>query len=639
MMIDFQDNGLIRIALTAMVGMGVAAVLQPSAARAQDNGAPGILLPLTEEPAQPPATVVPPPESRSHGNQFRDAAPKGVTVEPLAPPPGTRMDRVGLPTESFGPDVWAGADWQVVERLFRALPSRGGSEMANLLLRRLLATGVSLTQPMVAARKALKAAEDMANQTMPAAEMDAARGDASVRVEDKLLRYRVSQLLRRGHYDLAAAVVKEMPDNADPEIAQLEAEALMLGQDMDRACALVGQWVSRAEGQFWPTMLAMCQMRGGTSQLADTTRELLRDQPAPDSRMRDMLEGWAAGRPATLQSVEGMDPLAMTLMRESGAVYDGRPAFDADPWHLRALAENPNIRPEVRLRAAEEAVYLGAMPTSLLRHFYRRESGNKRLKKEELLAGIDNGDPGPRGRALLIGLVADEPPAATAADMIRRYLEATRIHGRPVMGMRVAYPYVRMLTPDRSLIWFSPHAVRTLLLRNDRPSARAWLALLRDAATTDSSLAEILGRLGPLIWISGLEEPDRDLNRILINWHAMESRRDPAGAAGRTVLALTLLDALGVEIPVSLWQKMIDQIPPDNGRNAVATPYLLALDEAAKAQRVGETILLLMLTLGEGDLGQVDPLALSHSVKALNRLGLVMEARALAVEAAVVGGL
>ena len=75
-----------------------------------------------------------------------------------------------------------------------------------------------------------------------------------------------------------------------------------------------------------------------------------------------------------------------------------------------------------------------------------------------------------------------------------------------------------------------------------------------------------------------------------------------------------------------------------NGPHA-STCLMALLDIAAQNLRVGETILLSLLVLGESGPPQANPTVLHKVIKSLRTLGLEREARALAVEAAVASGL
>ena len=64
-----------------------------------------------------------------------------------------------------------------------------------------------------------------------------------------------------------------------------------------------------------------------------------------------------------------------------------------------------------------------------------------------------------------------------------------------------------------------------------------------------------------------------------------------------------------------------------------------ALSEASQLGRLGETVLLALLALGEAGPGEAHPLVLHAVLRALWRVDLANEARLLAIEAAVANGI
>ena len=65
----------------------------------------------------------------------------------------------------------------------------------------------------------------------------------------------------------------------------------------------------------------------------------------------------------------------------------------------------------------------------------------------------------------------------------------------------------------------------------------------------------------------------------------------------------------------------------------------MALGEAAAARRVGETALLAIAVLGGDGPANVPSLVLARAIEALRTVGLDADARALAVEGAILSGL
>ena len=77
----------------------------------------------------------------------------------------------------------------------------------------------------------------------------------------------------------------------------------------------------------------------------------------------------------------------------------------------------------------------------------------------------------------------------------------------------------------------------------------------------------------------------------------------------------------------------------DASQPAPNAALLYALDHASNMRRVGETVLLSLLVLGEEGPAQCHPMAFNAVLKAMREIGLEREARALAIEAAIAKGI
>jgi len=106
----------------------------------------------------------------------------------------------------------------------------------------------------------------------------------------------------------------------------------------------------------------------------------------------------------------------------------------------------------------------------------------------------------------------------------------------------------------------------------------------------------------------------------------------------RASLLYNLLDSFGDEVGDAVWEPLLDG-PPQNTVLMPGPAHWRSLDIAAQNLRVGETILLSLLALGESGPTQATPTVLHKVIESLRVVGLEKEARALAVEAAVASGL
>ena len=95
---------------------------------------------------------------------------------------------------------------------------------------------------------------------------------------------------------------------------------------------------------------------------------------------------------------------------------------------------------------------------------------------------------------------------------------------------------------------------------------------------------------------------------------------------------VTVLDALGYNIPIPLWEAASRTPQPKTGY-LPTTGVLSQLQDASAKKEFGRTVLLAMKSLGPNGAEGANMLALGDSIRALKRAGLEADARRLAVEA------
>jgi len=106
-----------------------------------------------------------------------------------------------------------------------------------------------------------------------------------------------------------------------------------------------------------------------------------------------------------------------------------------------------------------------------------------------------------------------------------------------------------------------------------------------------------------------------------------------AVATERSALLFILLDALGYDLPDQAWDGLLQGSLTITAY--VPSPALVrSLESASLNKRLGETVLLGLLALGDVGPSSAAPSTLRTVIRALNGVGLAAEARALALEAA-----
>jgi hypothetical protein len=94
----------------------------------------------------------------------------------------------------------------------------------------------------------------------------------------------------------------------------------------------------------------------------------------------------------------------------------------------------------------------------------------------------------------------------------------------------------------------------------------------------------------------------------------------------------TVLDALDTNVPIPLWEAASRTPAPTTG-HLPETGILPQMQDAARKQEIGRTVLLVMRSIGPQGPDTTHLIALADSIRALRRVGLEADARLLAMEA------
>ena len=298
------------------------------------------------------------------------------------------------------------------------------------------------------------------------------------------------------------------------------------------------------------------------------------------------------------------------------------------------LSTSPNAEITLRLEAAERAESAGALPVDMLRQLYTSVS----FSEEDLAKPLSNAEAesGPLSRALLYRTSLVQKVPAAQAEALEKAFVLAREGGEYASAVRVFLPILKRIPATEDLLWFAPEAARASLISQDPDVAKAWFDLMRTSAVVNPESKEKLTVLIPTARIAASSEADEWTPDVLKVWRASIGKDEQA--AEKVVLLYSLIDILGDPIPEEDWEGLIMGAQ----RSTIAMPrpeiwYRLA--SAAGQQQIGATVMLSLLTLGEGGPAGANPVVLRHVLSSLRTAGLETEARALALESALAAGL
>ena len=548
----------------------------------------------------------PPKPAEAPGGAAIDKSPKAgeesVRIDTLETIAAESVGILGEAEGGFGSGMWAGTSRTIVEAVLSELPVRTASAAMRDLARRLLLSAA--TAPV---------------------------GPSTT----NLLALRVSLLADLGDLqgvsNLLAAVAGRFED---PRLDRVESEMRLLANDHARACSLAAGAVDGEDNDYWRKLVAFCQVLAGEADRAALSISLLRETGVADRNffmLMDVLLG-AATKPLQSFPNAGILHLAMASWAKVAVLADALAVNG--PAVLRHFADNQVLNMELRLEAAERAEVAGVLATESLRQLYARTTFPEDAKTNPL--SWAESEKGPAGRALLYRTAIDEALPAARAEAVAHAHRLGKEGGRYGSAVRTFLPVLETIPADPVVAWFAPEAARALLIGGAPERAADWLALMRTLRRSDPNEADPVVALEPILRLTGAAEAAGVGPADLELWWRQAQARE--GSARQAVVLFTLLAALGESVPETLWIETLGY----QGRSLAPLPSSAVwhrLEVAATEGRIGETVLLALVALGEEGPAEASPIVTGRVIENLMRIGLEADARRFAMEAAVAAGL
>ena len=565
-------------------------------------------------PSEPTAlrTVVP----------SRDA--RGIEINPLAEIAPEAIGTLGPEDGGFAVDMWQGTPREVIENLLERMPARMASRTMRELTRRLL---LSIAPP--------PAAPPPAVASVVATPGSAARSAA---MPSRLLVLRARRLAELGEIPALISLLSVVPAHAEQEpLDRLQVEAFFLSHDRDEACRLVRNGITIYHEQpFWQQAMIFCNMAAGDLDRGMLGLDLMREQGHAEDAYFFALANRFLGITEPLPVVETLAPLHFAMLRAANLPLPALALDQAAPGLLYAMATDPEVEPARRATAAEMACAQGIIDGPALARGYEAIAFTPEQLGNPIgaAAGLERHE----ARALLYQAARRETLTATRAEVLRVALDQAVEDGLFSAATALYRDIIAEIEPVPQMAWFAASAGLALYGAGEHPQASAWLALGRQEAIIKPQASAAVAALWPYSRLAGGDSFTTEGS--LAAWRDMREAAGHAPPAGALALLRTAFQALGEQDPLT-WSEVTSQVARDEPEDDLRMPeaaFLFALQDASEARRLGETVLLSAIVLGEAGPAKSHDMALGAVLAALSRVGLDREARRLAIEAALARG-
>lgn len=446
--------------------------------------------------------------------------------------------------------------------------------------------------------------------------------------EPAQLTYRARALIEAGWTKDAATLLAKAPGD-DLELAILHARAALAEADGTRACPIL-KTVPAAEAIKLDTAYrtdfvataAFCAAATRDETQSALAADVLRESGIGRPVLLAVLEGLGSGAAPDLGNARVQDlaeARALGLLRPLTARdLDEKPA----PALVAVAAESPADDPLARAEAVELAVRAQLLPASVLAEAYTGIEIAPGVRQNPLAQEAE----GTLKRAILYQAATKESAMLRKSRYIRALLDETTREGFGYPAAALLADAVVALPKVGEIGWFSETAVEVLIAAGRRTEAAAWIGRDRELDTTGTRTG--LGHWLVLADLGGGAKEGRAAAMVELERAAKAGLFTP-DVLQRTV---TVLDALEYNVPIAVWEMAGSGAQSDAG-DLPETGLLSALQAALQENDRPRVVLLCVLALAKGGPPGAHQLAAGDAIRALKKVGMEREARALAFEA------
>ena len=433
---------------------------------------------------------------------------------------------------------------------------------------------------------------------------------------------KVERLAAMGEGENLNEMVRNAGGYADPAIASMTANALMMAGERSGACNIVRNW--ELVQPFARRAAVACQLAAGENAEALAAVAPLRSS---DPGLATLVQVAAGGLPPSAAPPGPLDGPAMVMLDLAHVPPPAAALQSTQPPLIRALVGHRTLPIATRIDIAERGEALAIVEATRLADLYVQA-----VKEGAALP------PTMARRAQLVYLARNVTNAQEIMNSVAVvYGEARGNPMFPTIARASAFGLLN-LPPKPEYANAAQEAIRGFLLLGDRRRTEAWTKLALTAAYNNARAMNALDRLMPLAAVAGIDNPKRLPPSEVNRWYEVMRQDDSNKAPLRGNLLLELFRATGIDMPVRGTD--LPETPP-SGVRLVMPPAatLSALQSAGAGHRRAEASLLAAIAIGETPLIELHPAAVGIIVRSLREAGEDEAARLFAIETAIAHGL
>ncbi|MBM08691.1 MAG: hypothetical protein CMF69_03835 [Magnetovibrio sp.] len=483
---------------------------------------------------------------------------------------------------------------------------------------------------------------------------------------------RIGHLVTIADYSAALTLLSLIPRHGRGEgLVRVEAETRLLSGDQSAACKLIKNEVRRSQTNFWQKALVFCQFLAKEIERAELGLTLLREVGVDDPVFFGLADAMFEEKVYKVESLDNLSPLILAMLAKSNFVVQPASILDMAPNALRVVASNDALRVGLRVLAVEKMAQLDMYSDRVISDLYKKIVAKlPQPGSEQEVNHLSALEQRAMKRAQFFATAKRSHIPLVKAEAASQAFNLASEDGIFIGVSRLFKTELEEVPVSNEMFWFAGDAYRAAIANGEEERGQAWVTILRRAAAFSDEKSGQFKSILPLAWI--LNEGDEGLYGKVLS-----IGQDP----NKMVLLHALLAGLGYKTPVEKWMTWAntaakieaeplphvgiwfalkamdlsgDQSSVLKGANQVnpfskkresepSNPPTIKSENFMPntkhtPQGKASSIMLIIRAMGGHDPHAQNPIILAEIIRSLYSLGLPIEGRKLALEAALGAG-
>ena len=513
------------------------------------------------------------------------------------------VNTIGTLTEDkggLGYDMWSGSKRNIIKDYLKNLPINRESDLAIELIKKLL----------------------LSNAYVPESK------DGS----DDLILIRINKLIELGDFDNAKSLTDLIINKDNEEILMKQAQINLSLNNFDLVCSNIDEKRKNyKQNLFWRKVEIFCQILNGETNKANLSLTLLKEnKDFYDKNFLTIIDSLVYKEDINDQSFDDLNLLNLAMTRVANINIKESYILKDDPLLLTMIYRMPNVPIKLRIEAIEKSKKLLNLPIETIEEIYNSYDLQEKDKKisldDNILLGFET-------QAILFQMAIAEDNQEKRAKIINKSLELASINGNFTLISKLNLNSLLEIKPSKNLSWFANHATKSLLISDKIEEAMKWYEILKKEKDKSTELFNDFIELWVIVEFYNLRNKENEYKNISQNelLESIDRFQLENEELEFNTLGFYILEILGVKINPGFWVINLENHEMES--NQLPNSSLISLLKYSSSnKKVGETILLILMSLNGKNFNQLHPFFLQIAIISLNEIGLKEKAFDLAIE-------